>query len=124
MAKRVLVVDDHPPTVTLIQSALETAGYSVTSAGNGAECLLAVHKERPDLVILDVIMPVLDGFHTLRVLRETPETRDLPVLILSARKEDKDILEGWQGGAHLYLTKPFEIRDLVAAVERMIGGAG
>ena len=119
-AKRVLVVDDHPPTVRLIQTALEQEGYSVLSAANGAECLLAVHREEPDLVVLDVIMPVMDGFQTLRVLRENERTKHLPVVILTIRKSDEDILEGWKIGADLYLTKPFRVDELVAAVKRIL----
>lgn len=116
----VLVVDDHPPTVRLIQNALEQEGFSVISAANGAECLIAVHENRPDLVVLDVIMPVMDGFQTLRVLRENRDTKALPVVILSIRDSDQDVLEGWRTGADLYLTKPFRIEDLVAAVKRVL----
>lgn len=120
MAKQVLVVDDHPPTVRLIQNALEQEGLSVTTATNGAECLIAVHENRPDLVVLDVIMPVMDGFQTLRVLRESAKTKKLPVVILSIRDSDKDVLEGWRVGADLYLTKPFRLDDLIAAVRRVL----
>ena len=116
----ILVVDDHPPTVRLIQNALEHEGFSVISAANGAECLIAVHENRPDLIVLDVIMPVMDGFQTLRVLRENRETKALPVVILSIRDSDQDVLEGWRIGADLYLTKPFRIDDLVAAVKRVL----
>ena len=119
MGARILVVDDHPPTVMLIRSALEAEGFSVSSASNGAEGLLAINAQRPDLVILDVIMPVMDGFQTLRVLRETAETKELPVLILTCRKEDEDLLQGWRSGADLYLTKPFELEALVSVVKRM-----
>ena len=119
-SKRILVVDDHPPTVRLIQNALEQEGFSVASAANGAECLLALHRELPDLVVLDVIMPVMDGFQTLRILRENAQTKHLPVIILSIRDSDKDVLEGWQTGVDLYLTKPFQMDELVAAVKRLV----
>ncbi len=119
-SKRILVVDDHPPTVRLIRNALEQEGFSVASAANGAECLLALHRELPDLVVLDVIMPVLDGFQTLRILREDAQTKHLPVIILSIRDSDKDVLEGWQTGVDLYLTKPFQMDELVAAVKRLV----
>ena len=120
MHKRVLVVDDHPPTVTLIGNALENEGLAVTTARNGAECLLAIDKERPDLVVLDVIMPVMDGFQTLRVLREQDATKELPIIILSIRSSDRDILKGLTTGADIYLTKPFKIVDLVTAVKRIL----
>jgi DNA-binding response OmpR family regulator len=120
MAKRVLVVDDHPPTLRLIRNALQSEGLVVTTARNGAECLLAVDAEKPNAIVLDVIMPVMDGFQTLRVLRERDETKRIPVIILSIRKEDQDILEGLKIGADIYLTKPFKMTDLVTAVKRML----
>lgn len=120
MAKTVLVVDDHPPTVRLIQNALEQDGFSVITASNGAECVLAVHRDQPDLVILDVIMPVMDGFQTLRILRENAHTKRLPVIILTVRKSDEDVLHGWKIGTDMYLTKPFEVPELVSAVKRIL----
>ena len=119
MPKRVLVVDDHPPTVRLIQNALEQEGFSVITATNGAECLIAVHQDSPDVVILDVIMPVMDGLQTLRVIRENEATKTLPVIVLSVRDSDQDVLDGWRIGADLYLTKPFKLDDLLAAVKRI-----
>ena len=120
MKKRVLVVDDHPPTVRLIRKALEQEGLRVTSARNGAECLLAIQDERPDLLILDVIMPVLDGFQTLRVLREREDTKDLRVIVLSIRSDDQDILKGLSTGADIYVTKPFKMEELLLAAKRLL----
>lgn len=124
MSKRVLVVDDEPPTVRMIQLALEREGMDVATAANGAECLLAVESDQPDLVILDVMMPVLDGFETLRVLREKEETKHLPVIMLTARREDRDVLRGWMSGVDLYLTKPFQMDELVTAASRILEVAG
>lgn len=124
MSKRVLVVDDDPPTVRMIQLALEREGMDVATAANGAECLLAVESDQPDLVILDVMMPVLDGFETLRVLREKEETKHLPVIMLTARREDRDVLRGWMSGVDLYLTKPFQMDELVTAASRILEVAG
>ncbi len=120
MARRVLVVDDHQPTVQLIRSALEGMGLEVSTAGNGAEALLAVRDEKPDLVILDVMMPVLDGFQTLNALHESPETEDLPVIMLTARSSDVDIAHGWRSGVTSYLTKPFSLDQLTAMVRRVL----
>jgi len=92
----------------------------VTSARNGAECLLAIEDERPDLLILDVIMPVLDGFQTLRVLREREETKDLRVIVLSIRSDDQDILKGLSTGADIYVTKPFKMEELLLAAKRLL----
>ena len=119
MKARILVADDHPPTVSLIRTALEGEGFSVVTAANGAECLIAVHQDSPDVVILDVIMPVMDGLQTLRVIRENEATKTLPVIVLSVRDSDQDVLDGWRIGADLYLTKPFKLDDLLAAVKRI-----
>ena len=121
MAKRVLVVDDYAPTVDLVRDALEIAGFSVLSAENGAECLLAVGAEHPDLVILDVAMPVMDGLKTLRVLRENPDTRHLPVILLTGRSEWPHVVDGWREGASLYLTKPVKVQAVVASARWLLG---
>jgi len=123
MAYSVLVVDDHPPTVQVIQSALEGIGLEVRTAENGAECLLAIDKGRPDLVILDVIMPVLDGFQTLQVMQQSPDTKDIPVIMLTARSSDEDIAHGWQFRVSSYLTKPFAIDNLMTLVRRVLEGS-
>jgi len=122
MAHRVLVVDDHPPTVQLVKSALEGLDMEVRTARNGAECLLAVESERPDLIMLDVMMPVMDGFQTLQVLHQSPETRDIPVIMLTARSSDLDVTQGWRWGVTSYLTKPFSIEHLVTLVQRVLKG--
>ena len=124
MAKRVLVVDDDPQVVKIIQRALEREGLEVAVATNGAEALLAIGRQRPDLVILDVVMPVMDGFQALRALREKPETKDLPVLMLTARSEDRDVARGWTAGVDLYLTKPFTMEELLTATRRMLEVTG
>jgi DNA-binding response OmpR family regulator len=120
MQKRVLVVDDHPPTLRLITNALKGKDVDVATARNGAECLLAIENQRPDLLVLDVVMPVMDGFQTLRVIRENQATRTLPVIILSIRSEDEAVLKGLSGGADIYITKPFKMADLVTAVMRVL----
>jgi len=118
----VLVVDDHPPTVELIKSALEGRQIEVHTAANGAECLLAVSGERPDLIILDVVMPVMDGFQTLEVLRQSRVSKDIPVIMLTALTSDADVTNGWRSGVTSYLTKPFAINDLLLFVTRVLEG--
>ena len=120
MARQVLVVDDHQATVQLIRSALENIGLEVRTARNGAEGLLAVNEEKPDLVSLDVMMPVMDGFQALKVLQESPETRELPVIMLTARSSDIDIAHGWRSGVTSYLTKPFSLDQLLSMVRRVL----
>jgi DNA-binding response OmpR family regulator len=118
----VLIVDDHAPTVELIRDALVPHGYDVLAAGNGAECLMAVEHEIPDLVILDVQMPVLNGLDTLRLLRHRLEDEDLPVIVLSGRGNFSDVRRAWQRGADIYLTKPVRIGAVVAAVKWLLRG--
>jgi len=120
MGKRILVVDDHPPMVKLVDDALVRAGFSVTTVSDGAECLRKVAAESPDLLILDIMMPGLDGFQVLRALRQREETKDLPVIMLTALKGHGDVLDGFMGGANLYLTKPCQMEDLVSSVKRML----
>ena len=121
MGKRVLVVDDHPAMVKLIEDALLDAGFSVDTAGDGAECLRKAAARPPDLVILDVVMPRMDGFQALRKLRERSEMRDVPVIILTVRKESGDLLTGWMAGATVYINKPCSMEKLVAATKRLLG---
>ncbi len=124
MAKKVLIVDDEESVRKVIGRALEYEGLEVYTAGNGAECLQVVADKRPDLLILDVNMPVMDGFQTLRVLRENRETKRLPVIILTARGDDEDVTRGWTTGVDLYLTKPVKLDDLLVAVRRSLGVFG
>lgn len=122
MGYKVLVVDDHPSTVQLVKSALEGEDIEVRTAENGAECLLSVHDNPPDLIILDVIMPIMDGFQTLHVLQESEETREIPIIMLTARSSDHDVAHGWRAGATSYLTKPFSVDQLVALAQRVLEG--
>ncbi len=121
-AQYILAVDDHETTVELVKSALEGIGHEVIGASNGAECLLAVSKRRPDLILLDVNMPVMDGFQTLHVLQQSEETRDIPVIMLTGRSDDADVANGWREGVTSYLTKPFSVDHLVTLVERVLEG--
>jgi len=120
MAHKVLVVDDHPPTLQLVKTALGGLGMEVRTAGNGAECLLAVDEEKPDVIILDVMMPVMDGFQTLQILQQSKETEKIPVIMLTARSSDRDVAHGWRSGVTSYLTKPFSIDQLVTLVQRIL----
>jgi DNA-binding response OmpR family regulator len=109
--------------VGLIRDALIREGFVVRTAHDGAACLRSVAAERPDLIVLDVIMPGMDGFEVVRRLRRQQETRDIPVIILTVRKGQGDLLTGYMAGANLYINKPCDIRELVAAVKRMLGTA-
>jgi len=121
MARRVLVVDDHPALIGLIADALTRAGYTVISAENGETGLAAVDEHHPDLVILDLSMPVMTGLQVLRALRNHPETQYLPVIVLTGRDGAADILDCWMGGVDRYLVKPCSMEELLNAVRQMLG---
>jgi len=106
--------------VDLIKSALEALDMQISTADNGAEALLSVNREAPDLIILDVIMPVMDGFQTLQVLQQSDETKEIPIIMLTAKSSDRDVAHGWRWGVTSYLTKPFSIDSLVALVRRVL----
>lgn len=117
--KRVLVVDDERHIVRLVQVNLERQGYEVLTAYDGVECLEKAKAERPDLIVLDVMMPRMDGFEALQRLKTDPETSHIPVIMLTARAQDRDVLKGYQYGADLYLTKPFSPLELISLVKRV-----
>jgi two-component system alkaline phosphatase synthesis response regulator PhoP/two-component system response regulator VicR len=126
--KKILAVDDEKHIVRLVQVNLERAGYEVVTANDGKEALEKVQSEKPDLVVLDVMMPYMDGFEVLQNLRRNPATRDIPVIMLTAKAQDADVFKGWQSGVDCYLTKPFNPMELLSFVKRifdsMEGGAG
>jgi DNA-binding response OmpR family regulator len=118
MRKRlILVVDDEPAIVRLLRATLERDGYAVIAAERGEAALELAERERPDLVVLDVMMPGIDGYETLRRLRARAQT---PVILLTARAGDADKLHGFQSGADDYLTKPFGVRELVARARALL----
>jgi len=119
MAKTILVVDDERHIVRLVQVNLERAGYEVATAYDGVEAIEAVQSELPDMIIMDVMMPRMDGFEALKELRANEQTKDIPVIMLTAKAQDADIFKGWSSGVDSYLTKPFNPRELLAFVDRI-----
>jgi len=117
--KKILAVDDEKHIVRLVQVNLERAGYAVVTASDGKEALEKVQAENPDLVVLDVMMPYMDGFEVLQNLRRNPATRDIPVIMLTAKAQDADVFKGWQSGVDCYLTKPFNPMELLSFVKRI-----
>lgn len=120
MPQRILAVDDEANVRRIVQVILTRAGYQVTLAGDGVEGLGKVKDEQPDLVVLDVMMPHMDGFEMLRRMKADPETSAVKVVMLTARAQDADIFEGERMGADLYLTKPFNPNDLLQAVNQLL----
>ncbi len=124
MPKKILVCDDERHIVRLIQVNLERNGYIVVTAFDGKEGLEKVKAEKPDMCVLDVMMPYMDGFEVLKSLRREPETEALPVIMLTAKAQDKDVFEGYHYGADMYLTKPFNPMELISFVKRIGRGDG
>lgn len=118
---RILVVEDDPALRELLTYNLEQAGFAVLSAGDGRTALEVAQRDRPDLVVLDLMLPGLDGLEVCRRLRRTSA---VPILILSARREEVDRVLGLELGADDYLTKPFSPRELVARVRAILRRAG
>jgi two-component system alkaline phosphatase synthesis response regulator PhoP len=120
MAKRILVVDDDRNIVRLVRSYLEQAGYEVIEAGDGEVALHAIRRERPDLVVLDLMLPLLDGRDVTRIVRSDPDLAATPILMLTARVEDVDKIVGLELGADDYVTKPFNPSEVVARVRAIL----
>ena len=119
MPKRILVVDDEPHIVRLVQVNLQREGYEVLTAYDGVDALEKVANEKPDMVVLDVMMPRMNGFEVLKKLKADDETRDIPVIMLTAKAQDADVFRGWQSGVDSYLTKPFNPMELLTFVRRI-----
>ena len=117
MAETVLIVDDTPHNVALLRDLLVPRGYRTYEAENGLQALELLRAEQPDIILLDVMMPGLDGFETCRRLKANAATRDIPVIFLTARAEETDLLAGFEAGAVDYLTKPFNHPELLKRVE-------
>jgi len=120
--KKIMAVDDERHIVRHIQVNLERAGFQVITAFDGPEALKKVENERPDLIVLDVMMPKMDGFEVLKRLQANPETREIPVIMLTAKAQDADVFRGWSSGVSAYLTKPFNPLELITFVKRIMSG--
>lgn len=120
-AKRVLIVDDEPNIVTSLEFLMKRAGFAVSTANTGRGALASLEATPPDLVILDVMMPDLDGYEICRQVRAEPAWRDTKIVMLTARGRDAERERGLAVGADAYVTKPFSTRELVEQVKTMLG---
>ncbi|HEX6071173.1 MAG TPA: response regulator, partial [Longimicrobiaceae bacterium] len=116
MAARILVVDDEPDISALVAFHLARESYRVRTVGDGMEALRAIEAEQPDLVVLDLMLPGMQGLDLLRELRRRPEMEEIPVVLLTARREERDRVEGLRLGADDYVPKPFSPQELVLRV--------
>jgi CheY-like chemotaxis protein len=119
-ARLVLVADDEEDILTLVSTIVERAGHEVVSVRDGAQVLAAIRERRPDLVVLDISMPEVDGLEVLRRVRADGETRELPVLLLSARAQEADVRRGFDTGASAYVKKPFSPSELARRVDELL----
>jgi DNA-binding response OmpR family regulator len=123
--KTALIVDDDRDCLTVLRSMLENQGFMVRAAQNGRQALEQLQAEPPDIVLLDIMMPEMDGLQTLERIRNDPVTARLPVILLSAKAGDEDMLAGYQYGADYYMTKPCTTRQLQYGITLVLGkGAG
>ncbi len=119
--KTIMVVDDNPDIITIVRTILEGKGYNVASAASGPELLNHLKTQKPDLIILDIMMPEMDGLEVLTRLKGVPETSSVPIILLTAKVQYEDVLGGYKLGADYYITKPFTSTQLVNGINLLLG---
>ncbi len=117
----VLVVDDDEDNIRIVSTILLARGYEVRLARDGRGAVESIRQQRPDLVLLDVMMPGMDGMQVLDHIRADPRTTSLPVILVTAKTADQDLLDGYRAGAQYYVTKPFTSRQLLYAISLVLG---
>ncbi len=122
-SRKVLVVDDDEHIQRSLEQYLQLEEFEVRTASGGAEALGIIEEFKPDLVLLDVMMPEMDGFEVLENLRRKPETEKLPVIMLTARDQHGDVLKGYQMGVSSYMVKPFNLDELVEVINQVFAEA-
>ena len=118
--ERILVVDDEPDILSLLVYQLSREDYRISTAVDGRSAVSTALEDRPDLIVLDLMLPGMDGYQVLRTLREDERTSEIPVLLLTARREEEDRIHGFEKGADDYVTKPFSPRELVLRVGALL----
>lgn len=122
--KTIVIAEDESQIANLVKFKLEKSGYEVFWGDNGKVALELINSHLPDLVILDVMMPVMDGFEVLRSIKAEERTSNIPVIMLTARGMEDDVLKGFESGAVDYMTKPFSVLELAARVKSALARAG
>ncbi len=123
MGKRILIVDDEPNIVLSLEFLMKREGYEVATAGDGEAALEALAAQTPDLVILDVMLPKMNGFDVCRRVRADPRWKAVPILMLTAKGRDSEVSKGLGLGADLYVTKPFSTKELAAQIKGLLAAA-
>ena len=119
---RILVIDDSPTVLYMVTEMIAQGGHETITATNGEQALYMAITQRPDLVLLDVILPKLNGYEVCRQLKATPQTADIPVVMITSKTKDKDREWGMEQGADDYITKPFAADDLLDVIDRFVRG--
>ena len=119
---QVLIVDDSPTEIHILTTILQKLGHTVQTANNGEEGVARAKELKPDLILMDVVMPGMSGFQATRKLNQDPETASIPVIIVSSKDMDTDKIWGMRQGARDYITKPVGEKDLVAKIKAVLGG--
>ena len=119
--RTIMVVDDNPDIITIVKTILEGKGFTVFSASSGQELLNLLKNQKPDLLILDIMMPEMDGLEVLTQLKAVTETASIPVILLTAKVQYEDVLGGYKLGADYYITKPFTSTQLINGINLLLG---
>jgi DNA-binding response OmpR family regulator len=119
-SRRVAIIDDDPSICRLVRSIFEADGWTTHLGADGADAVRLASDELPDLIVLDIMMPVLDGLAALSQIRRNVRTRGIPVILLSAREKSRDLALGTRLGANAYITKPFDTTDLLETASRLV----
>lgn len=121
---KILLIDDHRTVLRLLEAILKLKGYELLYAENGQQGMAMARQERPDLILLDVMMPEIDGFKVCQYLKGQPDTAKIPVVFLTARGAEDDLETGRKVGAEGFMTKPFLAREVLDTIERLLAAAG
>ena len=120
MAKKILIVDDEPSIIVALQFLMEQNGYETLVAFSGEEAMEVVAQHRPDLILLDIMLPVVDGFEVCQRVREKAEWKDIRIVLVTALDRESNVAKGLALGADAYITKPFANADLIAKVKELL----
>jgi two-component system alkaline phosphatase synthesis response regulator PhoP len=123
MKGTILIADDNPDSIMVLRTILESNGYTVLTAGDGREVLSTMKRQLPDAVLLDVMMPELSGIDVLKHMRSDAVTARVPVILVTAKGQDDDLLDGYQHGADYYITKPCTAKQLLYGLSMVLGKA-
>lgn len=121
MRKKVLIADDEPNIVVSLEFLLQQGGYEVRTVSNGNEALRAAREFQPHLLLLDIMLPLRNGFEVCQLIRESPELRELKIIMLTAKGREAEVAKGLALGADAYITKPFATRELLETVRQLLG---